>query len=99
MKKLTNSQIKDLLKQERQQSVNPYRDEVDLTIDRLVNLYEENKINEMTLKALISLVLTSTMKDTVSGLHNDLVKRSFLNIQNSEPNKLLFVNYSRKNYA
>lgn len=99
MKKLTLDQIKDQLKKERKQLANPYKDEVDLTIDRLVDLYEQKKINEATLKTLVSVVLTSTMNDTVSSLHNDLIKRSFLNIQSSEPNKLLLVNYSKKSYA
>lgn len=99
MKKLTLDQIKDQLKKEKKQSTNPYKDEVDLTVDHLVDLYEQKKINEATLRTFISFTLASTMNDTASGLRNDLIKKGFLNIQNSEPNKLLLVNYSKENYA
>lgn len=99
MKKLTPDQIKDQLRKERKQQINPYKDEVDLTVDHLVDLYEQKKIDEVTLRTFISFTLASTMNDTVSGLRNDLIKKGFLNIRNSEPNKLLLINYSKENYA
>lgn len=99
MKKLTPEEIREQLKKERNQKAHSYKDGVDLTIDRAVDLYEQKRIDEATLKTFVSLILTSAMNDTVSGLQNDLMKRNFFNFQNSEPNKLLLVNYSKKSYA
>lgn len=98
-KKLTSEQVKELIKKERKQTAVSYKDEIDLTVDRLVDLYESKKIDEATFKTLISLVLSTMMKDTISGLRNDLIKKNFLNVQASEPNKLLLINYSKESYA
>ncbi len=98
MVKLTNEQIRELIKREKQ-GVNPYKDEVDLTIDQAVSLYESKVIDEVTLRALTSIILSTTVTNTISSFKVDLMRGHFSNSQSVEPNKLFLLNYSKESYA
>ena len=67
----------------------------------VVDLYEDEKIDAVTLRILTSLVIVNAVKDTVSGLKKDLMRSDFSTAQHQGqgPNKILLLNYSKKNYA
>src|SRR3989344_3908870 len=96
--KLTKEQIETIVERERDRLTHSYKDDVDETIDRVVNLYENKQINEELFKAVVSFTILNATKDTVSDLTNDLVRKN-LNLQFVEQNKIFLLNYSKKNYA
>ncbi len=99
MKKiLTEKEIRAIIRNERIHN-NPYNDEVDLIINNTLSLYESKKIDEKTFKMFLSFVISIMTKQTVSSLTNDLIRKNLMNINTEEPNKLLFLNYSKKTYA
>ena len=98
--KLTTKEMRALIASEKSQINDNYRDEIDITIGQLLNLYENKKIDEATLELMTSLVISATLKETVSELkHNLLLKKNFLNTRANDTNKLLLVNYSKESYA
>lgn len=93
--RLSEKQIKKIIEKE-SKSIDSYSDGVDLVINQAVDLYEQQKIDEKTLKILVSLAFSVAAQETISNLSNNLIIKT---AQPEEANKLLLVNYSKKSYA
>lgn len=98
--KLTEKQLKTIIKQERVQRSHPYKDESDLMVDMIFDLYEKKAIDEKVFQTLTSLVLFNLTRDTVHNITGNLIKKNLnLTSNNAESNKVFLLNYSKQSYA
>lgn len=97
--KVTAEEIRSFLKRERGMKADQYRDQGDVLIGHLVDMYERNEIDKKVFQRMTTLVIMNVTQSTIRNMTSDLVRTHAVLPEASNTNKICFIDYSKVSYA